>query len=91
MMDFIPEEHTLLMVVQGTLIGRPPLMAACLAGAWPIPAETTFPRTTSSTFEGGRWIDSRRALMQKPARSVAECLLSLPLKEPMGVRLPSTR
>ena len=31
--DFIPEEHTLLIVVQGTFCEIPANIAACLAGA----------------------------------------------------------
>lgn len=31
--DFNPDEHTLLTVVQGTVTGIPPLIEACLAGA----------------------------------------------------------
>jgi hypothetical protein len=31
--DFIPEAQTLLIVVQGTVLGMPAKMAACLAGA----------------------------------------------------------
>jgi hypothetical protein len=47
--DFIPEEQTLFMVVQVTETGRPPKIAACLAGACPTPADNTFPNITSST------------------------------------------
>lgn len=45
-MDFKPEEQTLLMVVQGTLTPMLPLSEACLAGAWPWPADSTLPRIT---------------------------------------------
>ena len=31
--DFMPEAHTLLIVVQGTLFGIPEFRATCLAGA----------------------------------------------------------
>lgn len=41
--DFMPDEHTLLMVVHTVLVGSPPKMAACRAGAWPTPADTTLP------------------------------------------------
>lgn len=44
--DFMPDEQTLLIVVQGTLISIPPFRDACLAGAWPTPAERTFPKIT---------------------------------------------
>ena len=36
--DFMPLAQTLLTVVQITLSGSPANLAACLAGAWPIPA-----------------------------------------------------
>jgi hypothetical protein len=49
--DFNPLAHTLLTVVQGTVFGRPAKIAACLAGACPIPALQTFPKNTSSTIE----------------------------------------
>ena len=35
---FIPDEQTLLIVVQGTFFGTPAKIAACLAGACPTPA-----------------------------------------------------
>ena len=41
---FMPEPHTLLRVVQGTLSGSPALSAACRAGACPTPALSTLPR-----------------------------------------------
>ena len=43
---FNPDEHTLLIVVQGTFTPIPPLMEACLAGACPNPAPKTFPSIT---------------------------------------------
>jgi hypothetical protein len=51
-MAFIPEAQTLLMVKAAVLLGRPAKMAAWRAGLWPIPAEMTFPKMTSSTWEG---------------------------------------
>ena len=50
--DLSPDEHTLLMVVQGILVLIPPLIDACLAGACPIPEESTLPRMTSLTSVG---------------------------------------
>ena len=41
--DFMPDEHTLLIVVQMVDISNPPAMAACRVGAWPTPAEITLP------------------------------------------------
>ena len=61
--DLSPEEHTLLMVVQGTSSPRPARTAACRAGACPTPAPKTFPRTTSSTSLGLRLMDSRAPLV----------------------------
>ena len=49
MLHLLPEEHTLLTVVQQTFFGSPAKIAACLAGACPSPAETTFPMITSFT------------------------------------------
>lgn len=39
----MPDEQTLLIVVQVVDIGSPPKITACLAGACPTPAERTFP------------------------------------------------
>lgn len=44
----MPEAQTLLTQVVGMEGGRPARRAACVAGAWPRPAEKTFPRITSS-------------------------------------------
>lgn len=44
--DFNPDEHTLLIVVHGTVTGIPDFRDACLAGAWPTPADSTFPKMT---------------------------------------------
>lgn len=52
MVAFIPEEHTLLIVVQTTVSGIPAPKAACLAGAWPKLALRTFPKKTSWTSCG---------------------------------------
>ena len=52
MIAFMPEAHTLLMVVQGTELGKPAPIAACLAGACPTPACKTFPINTSLTNAG---------------------------------------
>ena len=51
LMDFMPEEHTLFIVVQGTTSGIPAIKAACRAGACPTPACNTLPIMTSSTSE----------------------------------------
>ena len=38
---FSPEPHTLLIVIAGTVTGRPALIAAWRAGFWPLPAVST--------------------------------------------------
>lgn len=65
--DFMPDEHTLLMVVQVVDGLSPPKMAACRAGACPTPADNTFPKMTSSTILGSADMDYNAALMQNPA------------------------
>ena len=42
----MPDRHTLLMVIDGTLIGMPPLTAAWRAVIWPAPAWMTWPMIT---------------------------------------------
>src|SRR5262245_20177170 len=44
---FIPDPHILLTVVHGTDCGSPAPSAACRAGAWPRPAGSTQPISTS--------------------------------------------
>lgn len=48
-------------------MGRPPRIAACLAGACPIPAESTLPNIASSIYCGGSSSYLRAPLMQIPA------------------------
>lgn len=88
--DFKPEEHTLLIVVQGTFTPIPPFNEACLAGAWPTPAERTFPKMTSSIYCGLSLIESRAPLIANPPSSGAEKLESLPENVPIGVLLAAT-
>ena len=45
-MALSPERHTLLMVIDGTLIEIPPATAALRAGFWPAPARMTWPMIT---------------------------------------------
>lgn len=40
---FIPEAQTLLTVVPGVVFGIPAQMDACVTGACPTPADSTFP------------------------------------------------
>lgn len=89
-MVFIPDEHTLLMVVQIVFVGRPPNMAACRAGAWPSPADTTFPMYTSSTSEAAIPARLTTASIAIPPNWVAESEESVLWKLPMGVRVAAT-
>jgi hypothetical protein len=81
-----PEPQTLFMVVEGTVAGTPAKMAACLAGACPMPAETTFPISTSSIL-----LTSIPALLIASLMTIAPSweavkLERLPKKAPLGVR-----
>jgi hypothetical protein len=51
---FRPEPQTLFTVVAPVPAGRPAPSAACRAGAWPTPAWSTQPISTSSTCPGSR-------------------------------------
>ncbi len=83
-----PDPHTLFTVTAGTVAGTPPRIAACRAGAWPRPAETTLPRITSSTASGSIPERSTAARTTTAPSSVAESGLSAPRYRPMGVRAP---
>src|ERR1017187_2286529 len=50
--DFNPEPQTLLIVMAPVAGDNPPKIAACRAGFWPSPAETTLPMMHSSTCDG---------------------------------------
>lgn len=89
-MDFMPEEQTLLTVVQVVDVGNPPKMAACLAGACPTPAESTLPKIASSTFLLSNDIDCRADLMQCPPSCGPVMADNLPMYEPIGVLLAAT-
>jgi hypothetical protein len=86
----MPEAHTLLTVVQGTVSGIPANKAACLAGAWPTPACTTFPMKTSSTIDGSSDILLSAAFMAAAPNLVAGTSDRLPKKLPMGVLTAET-
>src|SRR5574337_1460878 len=90
MVAFIPEPHTLLMVVQPADSGRPALRAAWRAGAWPMPAGSTQPIRTSSTCSGRRPARSTAAWMATPPSCGAVRLAKSPWKPPMGVRAAET-
>ena len=83
--DFIPEEQTLLIVVDGTEDGIPAFIADCLAGACPKPACTTFPNITSSTDSGDKFILFNAPEIAIAPKSTAETLDNDPRKLPIGV------
>lgn len=85
-MALIPEEQTLLMVVQSVDKGRPARTAAWRAGAWPRPAEQTLPKYTEWMDSGGSDALSKAALMAMEPSWVAERWEREPWKEPSGVR-----
>ena len=89
-MAFIPEEHTLLTVVQGTVSGMPAAMAACLAGACPIPAERTLPMKTSWMSGAESPAESMAAVMAAAPSCGAGTDDKAPRKDPIGVRRADT-
>src|SRR5690606_35047994 len=82
----IPERHTLLMVVQGTVMGRPPATAAWREVIWPSPAWRTWPNRTSSTEAGSTPDRCTAPAMAAPPRSTARLERNTPLYLPIGVR-----
>ena len=81
-MAFMLEPHILLIVSAGISLGIPPLMAACLAGCCPIPADRTLPIMTSSIIAGSTLVCSRVALITMAPKSTAEVLNNAPLNFP---------
>jgi hypothetical protein len=90
MTAFIPEEQTLLTVVQETELGKPAPSAACLAGAWPRLAVSTFPMNTSCTSAGSTLALLRALWMATEPSLVAGSDDSDPSSAPMGVRATPT-
>ena len=88
--DFIPEAHTLFIVVQATSLDKPAKIAACLAGACPTPACTTLPIYTSFTKAGSRFILFNAPLMAIAPNCGAGTLDNAPIKLPIGVRTADT-
>lgn len=88
--DFMPDEHTLFTVVQVTVTGRPANIAACLAGAWPTPAVSTLPRTTSYTSLGLSLIDSNDDFIQWLASYGPLRFVKAPIYDPIAVLFPAT-
>src|SRR5690554_4746926 len=85
-----PEPHTRLTAIAPTVSGTPPLSAACRAGAWPRPAETTLPRITSSMSEASMRLRSSAARIAIAPSSGALRPESPPRKRPIGVRAAPT-
>src|SRR4029453_6925364 len=85
-----PERHTLLIVVDGTVIGMPAATAAWRAVIWPAPACSTWPMITYSTWSGRTPPRSRAASIAWPPSAVAGRDFRLPSKRPMGVRAALT-
>ena len=82
---FKPEPHILFIVRHSTLFGRPEYRAACLAGAWPIPADRTFPIITSSTSFTPISIWSNKPEITLAPNWGDENSDSVPPYEPIGV------
>src|SRR5690348_13904007 len=90
MIAFMPEPHTLLMVVQPVETGRPAPSAAWRAGAWPRFAGSTQPMKTSETSVGAI-PDCCNAARMVVAPSVGVGTpVNWPRKEPIAVRLAPT-
>ena len=88
--DFRPEPHILFTVKHSTELGSPALIAACLAGACPCPADKTLPIITSCIAFGSIPVSSSIDFITIPPNSGAEIEDRLPRKEPIGVLLAET-
>ena len=77
---FMPEAHTLLIVIASTEEGRPANMLACRAGAWPMLPWRTLPMYTSVIFSIGT-LDFSRADLIATAPS---CGAETETKEPLN-------
>ena len=86
--DFIAEPHTLLIVLHKVDSSSPAFNAACLAGAWPWPAERTDPIRTSSTSEQSSPLVSIAELIATAPSDGAVTDDKAPSILPMGVRVP---
>lgn len=85
-----PEAQTLLIVVQGTCIGIPAPKEAYRAGAYPTPAETTFPKITSSTWLGSKLMEDKAPFIAVDPSSVALIFDNFPKNVAIGVLFPAT-
>src|SRR5918994_7288667 len=86
----IEEAQTLLIVSDGTSIGRPAPIAAWRAGAWPAPPCSTWPMITYSTSSFAIPARSSAARMAIDPSSVASLSASEPPSLPNGVRTADT-
>src|SRR5579871_1887018 len=87
---FNPEPQTLLIVMAPVAGDNPPKIAACRAGFWPSPAETTLPMMHSSTMAGA--MPARRTASRTtiaPSCGAAN-VFSAPRNLPVGVRTAAT-
>ena len=87
MMAFMPEPHTLLMVVAPAASGMPAAREAWRAGAWPRLAGSTQPMMTSDTSAAGMPDCSSAAAMAAAPSVGVGTPLNWPRNEPMAVRL----
>src|SRR5215831_4112591 len=87
---FMPEPHILLTVVAPVASGKPPPMLAWRAGAWPWPAGSTQPITTSCTCSGLMPARSTAARIAAAPSCGAEKSFSSPWNAPMGVLAAET-
>ena len=86
----MPEPHILLTVVQGTDCGSPAPSAAWRAGAWPCPAGSTQPISTSLTSSAFKPARSTAALMAALPSCGAVSGAKAPWNPPMAVRAMPT-
>src|SRR5690606_34207553 len=86
----IPLAHTLLMVVAGTVSGKPAYVLTCLAGACPTPACKTHPISSSSTSAPATPDCPSAARAACAPSCVAGTVDSAPPKFPIGVRSATT-
>src|ERR1700683_939988 len=82
----IAEPHILFTVVLGVLVGNPAPKAAWRAGAWPIPADSTQPKITSSICDAFTPASATAALMATAPSCGAVTVAKAPWKAPTGVR-----
>ncbi len=90
MVAFMPEPHTLLMVVAPVASGSLAPRAAWRAGAWPWPAGSTQPMNTSSIRSGDSFARSTAAPMTWAPSLWALSGDRSPWNRPSGVRAAET-